>query len=425
MAATLQSGGGEWSLRWLRNLRWTAVAGQTATVCFVVWVLGLRLPLALVFPVIALTAISNWVLHWVPAVRWERPGPVTGLLVFDVGLLTALLHVTGGPHNPFTFFYLVHVALAAVVLPAKGSAAVAVACVAGYGFLFVGLDVRWRPGDDVCGVGPGMPLSMHLRGMLVAFGLSAACITFFAGRLQAALKRQAEELAKARLMAASNERFAAMATLAAGAAHELGTPLGTIAIAAGELVRNARQCGGSAEVVEDADLIREESVRCRAILDRLQAQTGDAVRRVDVAEIVAGVVRRFPASRVQVSTIKTGLELESPPEALGQALSSLVKNALDASPADAVVRMEVRHVGDRVEFAVEDRGAGLDPAARSHAGEPFFTTKPPGQGMGLGLFLVRLLAQRLDGGFRLESLKHGGTRAVLSLPGGSGRPLER
>ena len=122
MAATLQAGRGEWSLRWLRNLRWTAVAGQTATVCFVVWVLGLRLPLALVFPVIALTGISNAILHWVPAARWERPGPVTGLLVFDVLLLTALLHVSGGPHNPFTFFYLVHVALAAVVLPAASRA---------------------------------------------------------------------------------------------------------------------------------------------------------------------------------------------------------------------------------------------------------------------------------------------------------------
>jgi two-component system, sensor histidine kinase RegB len=142
------------------------------------------------------------------------------------------------------------------------------------------------------------------------------------------------------------------------------------------------------------------------------------VRRVDVAEVVAGVVGRFPASRVQVSTIEAGLELDAPPEALGQALSSLVKNALDASPAGAAVQMQIRRSGERVEFRVEDRGAGLDPAARSHAGEPFFTTKPPGQGMGLGLFLVRLLAQRLDGEFRLEGLEQGGTCAVLSLPGG-------
>jgi two-component system sensor histidine kinase RegB len=150
----------------------------------------------------------------------------------------------------------------------------------------------------------------------------------------------------------------------------------------------------------------------------LQAQTGDAVRRVDVAEVVTGVVGRFPAQRVEVATIEAGLELEAPPEALGQALSSLVKNALDASPSEALVRMEIRSAGERVEFWVEDRGAGLDPAARSHAGEPFFTTKPTAQGMGLGLFLVRLLAQRLDGEFRLESLERGGTRAVLSLPGG-------
>jgi len=94
---------------------------------------------------------------------------------------------------------------------------------------------------------------------------------------------------------------------------------------------------------------------------------------------------------------------------------------LEASPAEAAVRLEIRRAGERVEFWIEDRGDGLDPAARSHAGEPFFTTKPPGQGMGLGLFLVRLLAQRLDGEFRLEALERGGTRAVLSLPGGGVR----
>ncbi len=406
-----------WSLRWLRNLRWTAVAGQTATVCFVVWVLGLRLPLKWVFAVIALTAVSNLVLHWVPAARWERPWPIAGLLIFDVLLLTAMLHVTGGPHNPFSFFYLVHVALAAVVLPPTGSAAVALACAGGYGLLFVGLDVRWRPGDDVCGVGPGMPLSMHLRGMLVAFGLSAACITFFAGRLQAALRRQAEELARARALAAENERFAAMATLAAGAAHELGTPLGTIAIAAGELVRNARQSSVPAEIQEDADLIREEAARCRAILDRLQDQAGDAARPLAVTEILEGVGVRFPGGRVRlVLPAADAGRLQAPPEALGQALASLVKNALDASPPDGVVDLCAEVDGEAVQFVVRDRGAGLDEAARQHAGEPFFTTKPAGQGMGLGLFLVRLLARRMSGEFRLASREGGGTEAVLRVP---------
>ncbi len=262
-----------------------------------------------------------------------------------------------------------------------------------------------------------MPLSMHLRGMLVAFGLSAACITFFAGRLQAALRRQAEELARARALAAENERFAAMATLAAGAAHELGTPLGTIAIAAGELVRNARQSSVPAEIQEDADLIREEAARCRGILDRLQDQAGDAARPLAVAEVLEAVGARFPGGRVQlVLPAGDAGRLQAPPEALGQALASLVKNALDASPPDGVMDLCAEVDGEAVQFVVRDRGAGLDDAARQHAGEPFFTTKPAGQGMGLGLFLVRLLARRMSGEFRLVSRADGGTEAVLRVP---------
>lgn len=407
---------GDWSLHWLRNLRWTAVAGQTVTVLFVEWGLGIRLPLGWVFPVIGLTALTNGVLHVVSSADWERRGRVTGLLVFDVVVLTLLLHLTGGPHNPFTFFYLVHVALAAVVLPATGSMIVAAACVLGYGALFLGLDVRWRPGDDVCGVGPGLPLSLHLKGMLVAFGLAAACVTFFVGRMQTALRRQTEELARARLQAASNERFAAMATLAAGAAHELGTPLGTIAIASGELSRNVREGGSLDEAREDAELIREEAMRCRSILDRLQDQTGDAVREVGVAQVLEGVARRVGEGRVKWGGVPVGLTVAAPPEALSQALSSLVKNALDATPSGKEIRMAVEAGGGRVRFLVEDEGTGLAPGARLHAGEPFFTTKPAGQGMGLGLFLVRLLAQRMGGEFRLEAREGGGTRALLDLP---------
>lgn len=273
-------------------------------------------------------------------------------------------------------------------------------------------------GDGVLrGVGPGMPLSMHLKGMLVAFGLSAACITFFAGRLQAALRRQSEELARARALAAENERFAAMATLAAGAAHELGTPLGTIAIAAGELVRNARQSSVPAEIREDADLIREEAGRCRGILDRLQDRAGDAARPLAVTGTLEDVGARFPGGRVRlVLPSRDAGQLLAPPEALNQALASLVKNALDASPPAGVVDLCAEVDDEGVQFVVRDRGAGLDEAARLHVGEPFFTTKPAGQGMGLGSFLVRLLARRMSGEFRLVFRTGGGTEAILRVP---------
>ena len=223
-------------------------------------------------------------------------------------------------------------------------------------------------------------------------------------------------MARARTVAAENERFAAMATWAAGAAHEVGTPLGTIAIAAAELVRNARQSSVPAEIQEDADLIREEAARCRGILDRLQDQAGDAARPLAVVDVLDGVAGRFPGGRVRMAVPSGDGSLQAPPEALGQALASLVKNALDASAPDGAVELGAEVDAEAVQFVVRDRGQGLDESARQHAGEPFFTTKPPGQGMGLGLFLVRLLARRLAGDFRLVSREGGGTEAVLRLP---------
>ena len=403
------------TLPWLRQLRWSAVVGQTATVLIVTWGLRVPLPLVPVFFCIVLTALTNVVLHLVPDGRGESPAALAGVLVADVLLLTALLHFTGGPHNPFSSFYLVHVALAAVALPPRWTGLVAGLCCAGFGLLFLGHQVLPRPGDAVCGVGPNLPLAVHLRGMLVAFVLTAGGIVFFAGRLQGALRSRERELARARERAKEQERFAALATLAAGAAHELGTPLGTIALAAGELVRVARSLPEVPDLADDAGLIREEVVRCRAILDRLQDQSGDPPCPIGFAELVAELGRRFPG-RVDFSVPSASTTVLAPGQALRQALVSLVQNALDAGPPDAMVRVQMTGAGGGVRFVVTDTGTGLTPEARSHAGEPFFTTKPPGRGTGLGLFLVRLLAERLGGSFRLEPAGTRGCRAVLEFP---------
>jgi two-component system, sensor histidine kinase RegB len=403
------------TLPWLRQLRWSAVIGQTATVLIVTWGLRVPLPLVPVFVCIALTALTNLLLHGAPAGRGETPAALAGVLATDVLLLTALLHYTGGPHNPFSSFYLVHVALAAVALPPRWTGLVAGLCCAGFGLLFLGHQVLPRPGDAVCGVGPNLPLAVHLRGMLVAFVLTAGCIVFFAGRLQGALRARERELARARERAKEQERFAALATLAAGAAHELGTPLGTIALAAGELVRAARALPGPSELADDAELIGEEVARCRAILDRLQDQSGDPPCWISLAELAAELGERF-SGRVDFQVPSAPADVLAPAQALRQALVSLVQNALDAGPPDAKVRVRMSGADGGVRFVVTDTGTGLTPEVRAHAGEPFFTTKPPGRGTGLGLFLVRLLAERLGGTFRLEPAHPRGCHAVLELP---------
>ncbi|MCW5558015.1 MAG: HAMP domain-containing histidine kinase [Verrucomicrobiae bacterium] len=404
------------TLPWLRRLRWTAVAGQTLAVWFVIGWLRLPLPLEAVFLCIGCTALSNLALHGIPAGRAESPSALAAILATDVMLLTALLYFTGGPHNPFSSFYLVHVALAAVVLPPLWAVPLAGLCCGGYGLLFLGRSLLPPPGDAVCGIGPNLPLPVHLRGMLIAFVLTAAAVVFFAGRLQQALRLRESELARTRELAAQNERFAALATLAAGAAHELGSPLGTIALAAGEIARAAQHLPGHGDLADDAALIREEAARCRAILDRLEQQAGDTPRSLAVHELLHQLRGRFARRALVIEAAAAPRTVFAPPEALAQALAALVKNALDASPAECSVVVRVHTVGLFAQFEVADHGSGLSAAAHAHAGEPFFSTKPPGQGMGLGLFLVRLLAQRLAGEFAIEPRPSGGTRAILRLP---------
>ena len=399
------------TLPWLRLLRWVAVVGQTLAVMWAVWHLRIDLPLPQLAALIAFTALSNLALHQVPAGRGEQSWMLASVISLDAALLTGLLHYSGGAHNPFSLFYLVHVALAAVALAPVWVACIALVSTAGYALLFA-------VGPADCHASPVIPMELHLTGMLVAQGLTAACIVLFAGRLQRALRRREKELLQAREEMARQERFASLAMLAAGAAHELGTPLNTIAIAAGEVARVAREEAVPPELAEDAQLILEELSRCRGILDRLQQENIDRPVAVRVEDLLAEVGRRLGAesARMQVQAAPALPPLHVPWEASVQALLSLTRNALDASPAQSPVRVTATALDRSVRLEVIDQGTGLDEAARVHAGEPFYTTKAPGRGMGLGLFLVRLFSARAGGSFVLENLSAGGACARLDLP---------
>ena len=398
------------SSAWLLRLRWVAIAAEGLVLVFAPFT-GVDLDRRPLFALVALHALTNALLQRRRTSRGEAgfgEASLGAVLVFDVWLLTAMLGLSGGPANPFSVLYFTQVLVAALLLGPGWTFAVWLHTVSGYALIF--FDHRALPGlGHVHG-----DLGAHLWGMLAAYVLVSAILAFFVRRLAHVLDEQREALVSVRDRAARAERVASLTTLAAGAAHELGTPLGTIAIVAGEL---ERQLEGS--LAEDARLIRSEVARCRAVLDSLAARSGDVLgaspERLDLVALANALREKLPSARANRLVVRGEGSALAPPAPLLQAVEVLVQNAFDASPPDAEV--ELLLADDRLE--VRDHGAGMDAATLERACEPFFTTKPEGVGMGLGLFLARSTAEALGGTLTLTSTVGEGTRATLRLRDGA------
>jgi two-component system sensor histidine kinase RegB len=258
--------------------------------------------------------------------------------------------------------------------------------------------------------------SVHLVGMWIAFAAAALLITVFIGKVSEALRHREQEVLELQDRVARHARLASVATLAAGAAHELGTPLGTIAVASKELEFSA-----DAQVASDARLIRAEVERCGRILQQMSARgaepLGESPAALEVGELLESVIGGFPeAARGRLAIEGGGFSAALPREATKMALTALVSNALEASGERQPVVVGAQRTGAGVRFAVVDQGCGMSPETLNRIAEPFFTTKAPGRGMGLGTFLARSFAERLGGSLVFESEVGKGTRALLELP---------
>jgi two-component system sensor histidine kinase RegB len=408
--------------RWLARFRWAVVAGAAATLTIAGNWLDVAFPAMGAALLIAAQVASNLWLHLVLG-RGVEPSDrmLGGLILFDIAILTALLMITGGPSNPFTVSYLVYITLTAVTLNAGWTWAAAVASMAGYGLLFV-TPLRDLSNPHAAHAGMDPALS-HQVGMGVAFVAGAVLTAAFVTRIRLALEARERALAEAQRVAAQQARMASLTTLAAGAAHELATPLSAIAVASRELELAAATADIPATIIDDARLIRSQVDRCREILDqmsgRADASIAHAAQTLPPSRVVEAAVATFPApdqERVLVS-IEAGLpDVQVPLEAATRALRTLVKNAFEASAHHAPVHLRVEADAGEVRFRIRDNGLGMTAETLQRAGEPFFTTKPVGAGFGLGLFLARTFAERWGGSLTLSSSPADGTTATLRLP---------
>jgi len=417
---------GRIKLEWLVKLHWIAILGESAAIVGVQAAGLLALPLVPLGALVGLSAVVNLALG-----AWIRTDPAVSdrflamVMLFDTAILTGLLHLSGGHFNPFSTLYIVNVALAAVLLPPRWSWTQAGFSVLAFGALFP--MQRWAPFGVL---EHEAMMEVHLHGMLVAVGIAAFVIVLIVQRVSRALARRDEELARERRLAEQRAKLASLVTLAAGAAHELATPLSAIAIAAKELDRDMARGGASGEARADLELIRSQVSRCKEILQQMSARAGEnagePILEVSVARWVEGALGGLPgAARVTHDVACGEAVVRGPVHGLERALRVLLQNALQASAAGiGAVRLGARAVGSGIVVEVEDHGPGMTPEVLARAGEPFFTTKEPGQGSGLGIYIARTLAEQLGGSLELESAPGRGTRARIVLPGRAPRHEE-
>ncbi len=333
-------------------------------------------------------------------------------LQLDVLALAGLLYFSGGASNPFVSLLLLPLLIAAALLPGECVWAMAGVTVAVYtGLMFYYLPL---PGM-LSGHGPGF--HAHLWGMWLVFGITALLIAGFVARLATALRQRDREVARLREKALRDEQILALGLFAAGAAHELGTPLSTIAVLAKEL---EHEYGVEPTLCADLRTLRGQVETCKAILSELLRaadMSADRGARQPLDQLLERTRNRWQLLRPWVPLrVHCAGPLPPPtvpaPRTVGQILISLLNNAADACPQG--VDLAGRWDDQRVVIEIRDRGPGVSPELATHSGKGFFSTKEAG--MGVGLVLANATLERLGGQVTLSGDPRGGTCTRIDLP---------
>jgi two-component system sensor histidine kinase RegB len=417
------------SMRWLVRLRWVAIFGQAFAVFTVSRSFALRLPLIGITVALILAIVSNIFTFCKLRSQASISEALLGFtFLLDVFLLTALLYWSGGVENPFNFLYLIYIAQAVVTVGFFWLWAIVVSSCLCF-CLLLWAYIPLIPSRIMLDLYP----YWHRLGDGTAFVIAACLIAYFLRQVHVAFVRQETALQHERDLNARNEKLVSLATLAAGAAHELSSPLSTIATVSTELERNILKLSQHENVkvvCQDAHLIRQEVDRCRKVLSQMSLEAGDFSGEpfvsVSVRELWQKVIRLLQPVyqekiNLEMSPESQDAQLFLPLTSTTRCIRGIVKNAWEAShnleeSPSPKVKVRVRLTKGMCEWCIQDKGIGIKSDVLNRIGEPFFTTKPPGAGMGLGVFLARNLFERLGGKLEIDSWHQKGTLVTMKIP---------
>ena len=380
------------------RLRWLAVLGQLAAIFVVLQGLEFDLPVIPCLTIIGLSALLNLGLQiaFNPMQRLE-PVYAAALLALNIIELAALLFLTGGLQNPFSFLFLVPVLISATALPVRLTIALgglAVACASVLVFFY--LPLPWDAEEPLV-----LP-PIYLFGVWLSIVLAIGVTSLYAFQVTEEARKLSDALAATELVLAREQHLTQLDGLAAAAAHELGTPLSTIVLISREL-ETALQ--GNAAVAADIQTLREQAQRCRDILSKITelSSTGAPFDRMKLSTLIEEIVephRDFGVTikvRIAVAGTKEPVGMRNP--AILYGVGNILENALDF--ARSAVEVNAWWNNDTVEIVISDDGPGFAPDIMKRIGEPYLSRRRGSDeeqgdrsGLGLGVFIARTLLER-------------------------------
>ncbi len=392
---------GRMRLRTLVTLRWMAILGQTAAVLFVQFGLDFDLPLALCLGAIGASAWLNVFLMAVfPSQHLSSFGETAAQLAFDVVQVSVLIGLTGGLQNPFLLMILAPVTVGASrLLPAYGAllALLALACCGAMAIW--GLDMPWRAGETF-----EVPV-LYQAGQFAAVAVGLLFFSVSASRTGRDESKLVSALEAVQAVLSREQQLSALGALSAATAHELGTPLATVHLAAKELARTMKP---DHPAFEDVTLIVDQTERCRAILKQLSQRrqaTEAAMSRTPLPSLIEEAAEPHmgvgPTIRCSCSPLSSASDDDNrapivirKPEII-HALGAFIENA--ASFASRQVSVNARWSDDEIRIYVTDDGPGFAVSVLAKLGEPYFSERKVeqrGGGLGLGFFIACTLLER-------------------------------